>query len=257
MTAVPAPFRRARRQVKLAIDRFGLIREGEKVVVGVSGGADSLCLVHALNEYNTRSRKAWDLVPVHIDPGFKGWSSNRVVRACARIGLECRVIRIDVPAKLKATNTDSCFFCARERRKALFQTAHRLGTSKVALAHHMDDVNETFLMNLLMGSSSAAFVPKQELFKGEIVVIRPLYYLEKPRILAWLRELGIRPVRNQCPFERTGTRQKFRRFLDRLYRGDSRIRTNIFWGIHNLKPQYLPRPIPRGRKAKTTQPKPA
>ena len=190
-------------------------------------------------------------MPVHIDPGFKGWNSDRVARACARIGVECRVITIDVPARLKATNTDSCFFCARERRKTLFQTAHRLGTKKVALAHHMDDVNETFLMNLLMASSSAAFVPKQELFKGEIVVVRPLYYLEKPRILAWLKELGIRPVRNNCPYESTGTRRKFRRFLDRLYREDARIRTNIFWGIHNLKPQYLPRAVPARRTGRS------
>ncbi len=207
----------------------------------MSGGADSLCLLHALNDYNRRSRKGWDIVPVHIDPGFPGWASDRVARACARIGLECRVVRIDVPARLRATKTDSCFFCARERRKTLFRTAHRLGTRKVALAHHMDDVNETFLMNLLMGSSSSAFVPRQELFKGEIVIIRPLYYLEKPRITAWLRELRIRPVRNRCPFERSGTRRKFRRFLERLYRDDHRIRTNIFWGIHNIKPAYLPR----------------
>ena len=93
--------------------------------------------------------------------------------------------------------------------------------------------------------------------KGEITIVRPLYYLEKPRILAWLRQLGIRPVRNNCPFERTGTRQKFRRFLDRLYRDDSRIRTNIFWGIHNLKPQYLPRPVSPRRKHKTAGRKPA
>ena len=240
--------RRTRHQVKVCIDRFQLIEKGGKAVVGVSGGPDSLCLLHLLADLNRRLRRNWQLHAVHVDPGFETWDSSRVVRACERIGVPCIAKKLDVPARLKQTGNDECFFCARERRKTLFLTAHELGTDRVCLGHHMDDVNETYLMNLMMASSGATFVPRQELFKGEIVICRPLYYLEKPMITDYLKEVRVRPRRNRCPYEKTGTRLRVRRFLDRLYRKDRRVRTNIFWGIHNLKPHYLPRPAPGGRK---------
>ncbi len=233
--------KKTRHLFKLVLDRFRLVEKGEKVVIGVSGGADSLCLLHLLVWHNRRFRKNWQLHAVHIDPGFETWNAGRVERACARIGVPCLVKRINVPARLKQIGKDHCFFCARERRKTLFKTAAALGARKVALAHHMEDVNETYLMNLLFASSGSTFVPCQELFKGEIVLIRPLYYIDKTLITSYLKQAGIRPVRNRCPYEKSGTRLTLRRFLDRLCKKDSRIRTNLFWGIHNLKPQYLPR----------------
>jgi len=240
-TRPPHAVRRTRRQFKLAVDRFGMIDEGETVVAGVSGGADSLALIHLLHWYNARRKKGWDIRAVHVHPGFEGWDSARIGRACARLGVDLIERRIDVPARIRATQYDSCFFCARERRKALFRTATELGARRVALAHNMDDVNETFLMNLLMAASGTTFVPCQELFRGTLIVVRPLYYLDSGLIRRYLRSTGVRPVRNRCPFEKSGTRMVLRRFLKRLYRGDRRIRTNLFWGMHNLKPQYLPR----------------
>ncbi|MFO7676326.1 MAG: tRNA 2-thiocytidine biosynthesis TtcA family protein [bacterium] len=245
---------RTRNYVRKALDRFQLIEPGEKVVVGVSGGADSLCLLHALKDRNDRRRLGWELVPVHVDPGFPGWNSARVCRACRRLGLETVVRPIDVPAKLAATGKDPCFFCSRERRKTLFRAAAELGARKVALGHHLEDVNETFLLNLLMTSSAAAFLPRQELFSGEVVIIRPLYYVEKPMIAGYLRRFGIRACRNRCPHEPKTARLVLRRFLERLYRQDRRVRTNVFWGIHNLKPAYLPRPV--ATRNRTARPAP-
>lgn len=238
---LPSAIRRLVQVVRKTVSRYRLIDEGEKVILGLSGGSDSICLVHMMNYLNQRHGKHWQLVPVHIDPGFAGWKPDRVLSACRRIGLECVVRRIDVPAKLRATGDNSCFFCARERRKALFRTAAELGARKLALGHHLEDVNETFLLNLLMTSSGRTFVPRQELFEGRIAVVRPLYCVEKPRIRAYLRYHRLRAVRNRCPLEKSGMRLRVRRFLERLYRTDRRVRTNVFWGIHNLKPGYLPR----------------
>jgi len=205
-------------------------------VVGVSGGKDSLCLLSVLSEMNRRLRREWVVLPVHIDPGFAGWRAERVIRACRKLGLECSVRRLDLPP-----TTDRCYSCARARRKALFQTAAELGAKKVALGHHLEDVNETYLMNLLMTASGAAFLPRQDLFSGRIALIRPLYYASRPQIERYLRSAGIRPARSRCPFEHKGTRLVVRRFLERLYHQDLRIRTNLFWGIHNPKPEYSPR----------------
>ena len=241
--------REPRRLLKRALDKFHLIDKGETALVGVSGGTDSLALLRLLRFHDERYRRNWNLIPVHVDPGFPGWPAERVARACARAGLECRVIRLDVPSRLAAINNDHCFFCARERRKALFRFAAEVGARKVALAHHLDDVNETYLMNLMFNSTSAAILPRQELFGGEVAVVRPLYYITKPQLVTYLRRERARPVRNSCPFHRAGKRMQVRRFLERLYRSDHRIRTNIFWGIHNLKPQYLPRAVATRRPA--------
>jgi len=211
-------------------------------VVGVSGGPDSLCLLHSLHWLNRRHRSNWQILPVHVDPGFEGWSSARVSRGCARIGLECLVRTANVRSRIEPTGENPCYVCARERRKTLFETCGELGATSLALGHHMEDVSETLLMNLLMTASGSTFVPRQDLFGGKLAIIRPLYYVEKPRIVSYLKCFGIRTVRNRCPYMKSGTRLRVRRFLEALYRQDKHIRTNIFWGIHNLKPEYLPPP---------------
>jgi tRNA(Ile)-lysidine synthase TilS/MesJ len=84
-------------------------------------------------------------------------------------------------------------------------------------------------------------MPAQSLFRGALAVVRPLYYIDKKLIRTCLRQAGIRPVPNPCPYHRTGTRLLVRRILGRLARLHPRTPTNLFWGIHNLKPEYLPR----------------
>jgi tRNA 2-thiocytidine biosynthesis protein TtcA len=109
----------------------------------------------------------------------------------------------------------------------------------------MDDVNETFLLNLLFASSGAAIIPRQAFFEGKLVVIRPLYYVDKNLVRRYLAAHGLRPARNRCPFDRSSTRMQVRRILERFYSQHPRTRTNLFWGIHNLKPEYLPSTVDR------------
>jgi tRNA 2-thiocytidine biosynthesis protein TtcA len=231
---------RLHRLVHKAIGSNRLIADGEKVVVGVSGGADSLCLLHLLECLNRTGRRGWDLRAVHIDPGFEGWNSTRVAKACRAIGVECEVLRTDVQTSVKRHGKDSCYTCSRERRKALFSFCSKTGSRKLALAHNLDDVNETFLMNLLYTSSARTILPAQPLFEGKLVIIRPLYYVDKTLVRRYLKDADLRPVRNACPHERSSSRRVVRRFLERLYARDPRIRTNLFAGLHNLKPEYLP-----------------
>jgi tRNA 2-thiocytidine biosynthesis protein TtcA len=234
--------KRVGRLVHKATGSNRLISDGEKVVVGVSGGADSLCLLHLMESLNRTGRRGWDLHAAHVAPGFEGWNSARVAKACEAIGVACTVIPVDVPGSAKRTGEDSCYTCARERRKALFSFCGSRGTRKLALAHNLDDVNETFLMNLLYTSSARTILPVQSLFGGTLVIIRPLYYVDKALVRRYLKSSGIRVVRNRCPYGRSSARETVRHFLNRLYAEDPRLRTNLFAGLHNLKPEYLPTP---------------
>jgi tRNA 2-thiocytidine biosynthesis protein TtcA len=234
--------KRTGRLVHKAIGSSRLIADGERVVVAVSGGADSLCLLHLLAVLNRAGRRNWDLRAVHVDPGFEGWNSARVAKACKPIGVECEILRTDVPLSVKRTGHDSCYTCSHERRKALFMYCDRLDCRKLALAHNLDDVNETFLMNLLYTSSARTMLPAQPLFDGKLMIVRPLYYVDKELVRRYLKNIDSRPVRNRCPYKRSSSREAVRRFLRRLYAEDPRIRTNLFAGLHNLKPEYLPSP---------------
>jgi tRNA 2-thiocytidine biosynthesis protein TtcA len=231
--------KRGRNLFRHTIDTCRLLSDGDVVLVGVSGGADSLCLLHLLHEYSERSRRGWRIHALHVDPGFPGWNAERVQRSCARIGIPCEVARTRVSESTRESDS-ICHACARQRRRLLFDRAAALGCRKVALGHQMDDVNETFLINLLFASSGATLLPRQPLFQGKLDIVRPLYHFDKDLVMRYLKEAGIRPVSNPCPGQRSGARARVRRFLNRAYREDRRIRTNLFWGLHNLKPDYLP-----------------
>jgi len=104
-------------------------------------------------------------------------------------------------------------------------------------------------MNLLYTSSARTILPAQPLFDGKLLIVRPLYYVGRELVRRYLKGAGIRPARNRCPFERSSTRSTVRRFLERLCVHDPSIRTNLFAGLHNLKPEYLPTPKSHPRPA--------
>jgi tRNA 2-thiocytidine biosynthesis protein TtcA len=228
---------------KKAVEKHALLEEGEKVLIGVSGGVDSLVLSHLFNAYNLRRKKDWKLLAVHINPGFPNWRTQKIQKFFESINIPYMISDIDVPKKLAQVGNkkfSSCFFCARERRKRLFEIADKEGIKKIALAHHLEDVNETYFLNLLFASATTTFVPKQRLFQNQFYIIRPIYYFDKPLILRYVKSYGLPHIKNQCPYEKDNQRMKIRRFLNNLYKKNPRIKTNIFWGIKNIKLNYLP-----------------
>ncbi len=228
---------------KKALEEYALLPDNEKVLIGVSGGADSIVLAHLFNAYNLRRHKHWDLLAVHIDPGFPQWNTQKIVKFFEKIKIPYLISKIDVPKKLARITKRRqkyCFFCSRERRKRLFEIANQYGIKKIALAHHLEDVNETFLLNLFYASEISTFVPKQDFFQNRFYIIRPLYFFDKTLIARYLKTYGLSAIKNRCPYEKMSERNRIRKFLNQLYQKDPRIKANIFWGIKNVKINYLP-----------------
>ncbi len=122
--------KRVSRLVHKSISSSRLIADGETVVVGISGGADSLCLLHLLESLNRTGRRNWDLHAVHVDPGYGGWNPARIVRVCKTVGIDCTVLHGDGQGSTKRAGHDSCYVCARKRRQALFSFCGEAGSSR-------------------------------------------------------------------------------------------------------------------------------
>ncbi|MFB0509305.1 MAG: tRNA lysidine(34) synthetase TilS [bacterium] len=225
---------------KKVVEDYSLLKDGEKVLIGVSGGADSIALLHLFDQYNRRRKKNWQLLAVHINPNFPNWKTKPIEKLFKNLGLPYQIEDIDISKQLAGKKFKPCFVCSRERRKRLFEIARQYEIKKIALAHHMEDVVETYLLNLFYTSKSSTLVPKQDFFQGKLYIIRPLYFFDKDLIRRYLLANGLRPVKNHCPYEKSSERERIRKLLKKFYSIDKRVKTNIFWGIKNIKNQYLP-----------------
>ncbi len=217
-------------RVRVAIEEHGLLPPGEPVVVGVSGGPDSLCLLHLLRAL----APAWDaaLRPAHLNHGIRPEAEDEaayVARLCAAWGLPCRIERVDVPARAAAQGL-SLEEAARQARYAfLGRMARELGAPTVAVAHHADDQVETVLMHLLRGSGLAGLrgmrplTPLEELHLGPeadaggglqgVRLARPLLDATRAEIEAYCRDQGLEPLCDRSNLDTTLFRNRIRHEL--------------------------------------------
>src|SRR4030042_4994572 len=162
-----------------AIGDYNLIADKDRILIAVSGGKDSLTLLKLLMERKKWSPAHYELYAAHIETDFYCSScvhKGTLDKIFKEIGIEYVFRKITVLDKEKKTN---CFWCSWNRRKTLFEIARDFGCNKVALGHHKDDIAETTLLNLLFKGEFSTMNPRQELFGGKIVIIRPLCYVEE------------------------------------------------------------------------------
>ncbi|MEO0088534.1 MAG: ATP-binding protein [candidate division WOR-3 bacterium] len=233
-------YKKAFNLLKKAIENYGLLSENEKFIVGVSGGKDSLCLVHLLNEYNKKEYKNWDFICVYVKPDFIKFDTERLTKFFKKYKIKYEILEANILKKIENSKKSPCFFCSRERKKSLFNFAEKLNINKIVLAHHLEDVNETFLLNLFFNSEISTFLPKQDFFNGKFYIVRPMYYFTNSLIKNYNKIFKIKPIKNPCPYIKKNRREEIRKFLEKYYKMDERIRENIFKGIKNIKEKYLP-----------------
>ena len=236
---------RVRRRIGRALADYSMTSAGDRLLVALSGGKDSLALLHIL-----ASRLAWipidyELLPVHVTLG-EAADRGRVHllrEQVAALGLELQLLETDIAARLAAGGLPEspCFHCARWKRKALFDFAARSGIGKIAFGHHRDDILETALLNLFYGSSFSTMRPRQELFAGRLTIIRPLAYLDEDEIIAYCRRYQLPLTSPVCPFqEEDGKRRAMKELLCRLQADNPKVKDSFFHALHNVRHEYLP-----------------
>jgi len=235
-------FLHMKKWLEKAVMDYGMIAAGDRVLVGVSGGADSLALLDLLDTPMVFT-PPFELFAVHVDLGFDaaGTDAARLEAYLSDGGYRHVVARTDIGpvAHGPVNRKNPCFLCSRLRRKRIFEAAEELGCNRVALAHHRDDIVETVLLNMFYAREISTMVPNQSIFGGKLSIIRPLAYIREPLIKKYANERGFSTVANRCPTSGTSKRRYIKELLDRL-EGDNRdVRDNIFRALGRVKPDYL------------------
>jgi tRNA 2-thiocytidine biosynthesis protein TtcA len=246
---MPFVERKVRRLVGKSIQRYQLIDPGDRILVALSGGVDSTALLWILHERLRRIPTPYKLAALQVTLGFDGEDCAPVQSWVGSLGIPVHVYHstFGLEAHGPENRENPCFLCARRRRATLFTEARRLGCTKIAFGHNLDDLIETFLMNILYGSQIAAMLPRQPFFGGEITVIRPLALLDSDTIRRFHRARGLPWTSNPCPSKNKGKRQEIRVILQGLYRKNRKIRGNILNAMHNVNLEYLPKLPGRNR----------
>ena len=234
-------YKKINRHLGKALHRYNMICDGDRILVGLSGGKDSLTLMWFLNERLRRVRVTYELNAVYLDPGFDGGFAGRLERYCRKAGYRLRIEHTDfgLKAHSEENRENPCFLCAWKRRKRLFDIADELGCRKLALGHNKDDIIETVFMNMCYAGEISTMVPSQPLFEGRFTVIRPLAYVDEDLIRQFAAEQDFPEFINACPSAAASKRRIVKEMLTRLYSSNNNIKGNIFRSLSRVRPEYL------------------
>ena len=224
-----------------AIHRYGLVQEGDRILVGVSGGKDSLSLLHLLHERSKRVPIHYQLFPVYIDLGFDSRRAEilKIYFETSELPYHIEFTDIGRRANSAENRENPCFLCSWERRKRLFHLAHRLKCNKIALGHHKDDIIETLLINIFFSAEISTMVPSQSLFKGKIILIRPLALIEEKKIERFAQEMELPFGPSGCPTSGKTKRKVVKDLIEALNKKNRRVKGNIFRALSNIKLDYM------------------
>lgn len=229
-----ASIRRLNSFGRRAVDEYGLIDEGDKIAVGLSGGKDSMALLCMLSELRRFYPKKFELYAVTVDMGFAGMDFSPLERFCESIGVTFKLVKTEISHIIFDVRKESnpCSLCARMRRGILHDAVVELGCNKLALGHHFDDVVETFMLNLFHEGRLGAFSPKTYLSRKNITMIRPLLYATEKDIRYFMgNNPDIPIVKNLCPEDEHTERETMKNMLAGLDRADKGLKHRIFTAL--------------------------
>jgi len=234
-----------RKRLEQAILKHEMLAEGDRVLVGVSGGADSLTLLKLLTGPLLFVPKPEFIVAVYVDMGFEGLNGDQpkqLEKYFREEGYTYHIERTNIgPLAHSDYNRKAspCFLCSRLRRKRLFELARDYRCNKLALAHNKDDVIETFLLNIFFGREISTMIPYQTYFNGEFNLIRPLAYIEESLLKKFARETELPILENPCPTAKNTKRQYIKDLIKKLNEDHRGLKENIFKAMKHVKPDYL------------------
>ena len=219
--------------MRKAIEEYKMIEENNKIAVCLSGGKDSITMLHAFKSLQRFYPKKFELIAISIDPGFEFFDIDFLKNICNNL---------DIPLFIEKSNAkqivfdirnekNPCSLCANLRRGVINSIAIKKGCNKIALGHNQDDVLETFLLNLLYTGNIGTFSPKSYMDRSKITLIRPLVYTPEKEIKRFVRKNHIDVMPKVCPMDGTSKREDMKNLIYTLSKNIPMIRANLFGAI--------------------------
>lgn len=237
-------YRRLRHQMGKAVADFGMIEEGDRIAVGLSGGKDSYCLLMLLGELQRRAPVRFELTALTVDAGYPGFDAASVSRFCADNGFCHRVLsttHYDIIQEKLRPGSSFCSLCARLKRGTLYGTVRQMGYNKLALGHHRDDFIETLLLNQFFVGSIKAMSACMLADSGDVTVIRPLVYVAEEDTARLAADAGLPVVSCSCPVAGSPDlqRQRMKELLTSLEKDIPHIKNSLLTALSNVHPRHL------------------
>ena len=232
------------KKVGRAINEYGLVGEGDRCLVAMSGGKDSQVLLETFSMRRKNLPVSYDVYAVHVDVRPVPYEADRAYLEsfCSGLGVDIIFRGVDIDTAGKNPG-DICFLCSWHRRKVLFDMMKELRCNKLVFGHHMDDILETLFMNMAYQGSISTMPPRLSMFSGEFDIIRPLTLLTKEEILEYVRIRGFPDQKKECPYSDSTGRGEAGKFIAEFTSRNKDAKQTIFNAMSNIKPEYLPRKI--------------
>jgi tRNA 2-thiocytidine biosynthesis protein TtcA len=224
-------------RLRKCIQEFNMLQNGDRVVVGLSGGKDSTLLLYALSLYQRFSPQKFELGAITIDMGLEGMNLTPLIEFTELLNVPYKIVQTDI-AKIVfdiRKETNPCSLCAKLRRGALYNTAKEMGYNKIALAHHADDAIETLLMSLFFEGRISTFSPITYFEDKDIYLIRPFVYLYEKDIRSAVKKNNVPVVKNLCPANGKTQRQSIKDLIWQLQKTIPDIKDNMLGALENIE----------------------
>lgn len=219
--------------MRKAIEKYNMIEENDKIAICLSGGKDSITMLHAFKALQRFYPKKFDIIAISIDPGFEFFDTDFLQNMCDKL---------EIPLFIEKSNAkeivfdirkekNPCSLCANLRRGIINSVAIREGCNKIALGHNEDDVLETFLLNLFYTGSINTFSPVSYMDRSKITLIRPLIYTSEKNTRRFVRKNNLEVMPKVCPMDGTSKREDMKQLIFTLTKNIPMIRANLFGAI--------------------------
>lgn len=203
--------------LRQCIKKYEMIRSGDKIAVGLSGGKDSLTLLFGLKKLQAFYPEPFDLVAIHVNLGINNNSDNVHImdRFCKKLEIPFYCLDTDIYQVVfeERKEKNPCSLCAKMRKGALNEKALTLGCNKIAYAHHKDDFIETSMMSLLFEGHYYCFPPVTYLDKTGLTIIRPMLFVDEKEVIGFAYKNAFPILPNPCPADGYTKRQAVKEFL--------------------------------------------
>jgi tRNA 2-thiocytidine biosynthesis protein TtcA len=235
--------RLAKKTTKAIVD-YQMIEDGDRIMVGLSGGKDSWALLQILDVLRRRAPIRFSLVAVTVDSGYKDYKHDLIAKTCESRGWEYRIEHTGIGETiddLLDANDTPCSLCARLRRGVLYRIAKEIGATRIALGHHTDDFIETLLLNLFFAGALKAMPARLVSDDGAHVVIRPLVYVSEDEARAYTKACELPVIGCCCPAcgDLSLQRQRAKRLIMELEREHPGVRQSMLKALGNVAPRHL------------------